>query len=536
MTRRRIVPVYSSKGAPSPGSDDERQRQEHNQQASTTQAEVESSPASEDDRSGGLTPPSPSHHQQELQSSPCESDSPSSPAFIVTPPGPRASPEPPSPDTADPVAPASRRQPVETIGPPGSFEQQPLFPERFATGTRGPPRPSRRRVMSLRSIQREIYWWRQTGFEQRINSRNFHRSYMGYTTEPPGFPIRFTHDDEPTHREWRWQDVIRLYNARLMDQNIVDNAETVYISSLALLKMLRHGRAGVPMEVMGLMLGEFVDDYTVRVVDVFAMPQSGTGVSVEAVDPVFQTKMMDMLRQTGRPETVVGWYHSHPGFGCWLSSVDINTQQSFEQLTPRAVAVVIDPIQSVKGKVVIDAFRLINPQTLMLGQEPRQTTSNVGHLNKPSIQALIHGLNRHYYSIGIGYRKTALEENMLMNLHKTVWTEALTMPDFAQEGEHNHANLAKLVSLAEGYLKRVQEETELSKEQLRTRYVGKVDPKKHIEAVGQELIEDNIVAVSRQMIDKEASVPTLGQGNASAPSNGVNGHGNAAMEVDGEED
>ncbi len=82
--------------------------------------------------------------------------------------------------------------------------------------------------------------------------------------------------------------------------NLIDNSETVYISSLALLKMLRHGRAGVPMEVMGLMLGEFVDDFTVRVVDVFAMPQSGTGVSVEAVDPVFQTKMADMLLQTGR--------------------------------------------------------------------------------------------------------------------------------------------------------------------------------------------------------------------------------------------
>ena len=58
----------------------------------------------------------------------------------------------------------------------------------------------------------------------------------------------------------------------------------------------------MPMEVMGLMLGEFIDDYTVRVIDVFAMPQSGTGVSVEAVDPVFQTKMLDMLRQTGRYE------------------------------------------------------------------------------------------------------------------------------------------------------------------------------------------------------------------------------------------
>ena len=88
------------------------------------------------------------------------------------------------------------------------------------------------------------------------------------------------------------------------------------------------------------------------------------------------------------------------GFVCgsavnsWLSSpvktimlTDIfDILQSFEALNQRAVAVVVDPIQSVKGKVVIDAFRLINPQTMMLGQEPRQTTSNLGHLNKPSIQ------------------------------------------------------------------------------------------------------------------------------------------------------
>src|SRR5690242_19953387 len=230
-----------------------------------------------------------------------------------------------------------------------------------------------------------------------------------------------------------------------------------------------------------------------------------------------------------RQETVVGWYHSHPGFGCWLSSVDINTQQSFEQLTPRAVAVVVDPIQSVKGKVVIDAFRLINPQTLMMGQEPRQTTSNLGHLNKPSIQALIHGLNRHYYSIGIQYRKTGLEENMLMNLHKEVWTEGLELPSsFGGERKKNEDSLKRLVDLADGYEKRVREETELTKEQLKTRYVGKVDPKKHIEDVGQQLIEDNIVAVSRQMIDKEASVAKrIEQSNGHHQENG-------SMEVDEE--
>ncbi|CCJ30128.1 unnamed protein product [Pneumocystis jirovecii] len=259
----------------------------------------------------------------------------------------------------------------------------------------------------------------------------------------------------------------------------IDNSETVYISSLALLKMLKHGRAGVPMEVMGLMLGEFVDDYTIHVVDVFAMPQSGTGVSVEAVDPVFQQKMMEMLKQTGRPNNVVGWYHSHPGFGCWLSSVDINTQQSFEQLTSRAVAVVVDPIQSVKGKVVIDAFRLINPSMLMMGQEPRQTTSNIGHLNKPSIQSLIHGVNRHYYSIAINYRKTALEETMLLNLHKKTWTSGLE-------------SVESMLKLSENYTKRVEEETQMTAAQLKTRYIGKHDPRKHLQNKIEALMGDNI--------------------------------------------
>ena len=58
-----------------------------------------------------------------------------------------------------------------------------------------------------------------------------------------------------------------------------------------------------------------------------------------------------------------------------------------------------------------------------MGQEPRQTTSNVGHINKPSIQALIHGLNRHYYAIAIGYRKNELEQRMLLNLYESKWTK-----------------------------------------------------------------------------------------------------------------
>jgi len=106
---------------------------------------------------------------------------------------------------------------------------------------------------------------------------------------------------------------------------------------------------------------------------------------------------------------------------------------------------------------------------------------------------------------------------MLMNLHKHVWTEALQMEDFRTEGTRTKDRLERLVSLADGYEKRVKEETELTKDQLKTRYVGKLDPKKHLEDVGQQLIEDNIVAVSRQMIDKEA---TMAKKDAPAGANG----------------
>lgn len=231
------------------------------------------------------------------------------------------------------------------------------------------------------------------------------------------------------------------------------------------------------------------------------MPQTGTGVSVEAVDPVFQAKMLDMLKQTGRPEMVVGWYHSHPGFGCWLSGVDINTQQSFEALSERAVAVVVDPIQSVKGKVVIDAFRLINPNMLVLGQEPRQTTSNLGHLQKPSVQALIHGLNRHYYSISINYRKNELEQKMLLNLHKKSWMDGLTLANYKDHSAINETTVAEMLDLAKNYNKALEDEEKMTPEQLAIKNVGKQDPKRHLEEKVDKLMQNNIVQCLGAMLD-----------------------------------
>lgn len=267
-----------------------------------------------------------------------------------------------------------------------------------------------------------------------------------------------------------------------------DTSETIQISSLALLKMMKHGRAGIPLEVMGLMLGVFVDEYNVRVVDVFAMPQSGTGVTVEAVDPVFQTKMMDILKATGRQEAVVGWYHSHPGFGCWLSSTDVSTQSEFEKLCKRAVAVVIDPVQSVKGKVVIDAFRNINNLGL---SEPRITTSNVGFYKQPSFISIVHGLNKSYYSFNITFKKNDLEQRMLLNLNRKTWASNLKIKKKKQED---------ISDLIKKYSKMVAEEREVKKEELELRKVGKVDYRRRIVEKTNEIIEEEVINCFLQSI------------------------------------
>jgi 26S proteasome regulatory subunit N11 len=261
-----------------------------------------------------------------------------------------------------------------------------------------------------------------------------------------------------------------------------DTSETVQISSLALLKMMKHGRAGIPLEVMGLMLGEFIDEYNVKVVDVFAMPQSGTGVTVEAVDPVFQTKMMEILKTTGRHETVVGWYHSHPGFGCWLSSTDVSTQSLFEQICKRAVAVVVDPIQSVKGKVVIDAFR--NISNVAMG-DPRINTSNIGFLKQPSFISLVHGLNKSYYSFNITFKKNDLEERMLLNLNRKTWADNLKIKEPRKES---------ISELVKKYSKMVEDESKIAADDLELKKVGKIDYRRHLSEKCNEIVEEEVIS------------------------------------------
>ena len=295
-----------------------------------------------------------------------------------------------------------------------------------------------------------------------------------------------------------------------IDPKMNDTAEQIYISPLSLLKMLRHGKAGIPLEVMGLMLGDYIDDYTVKCIDVFSMPQSGTETTIESIDEGFQLRMTEMLKQTGRNEIVVGWYHSHPGFGCWLSSIDINTQKTFEQQVPRTVAVVVDPIQSVRGKVVIDAFRTYGGSGLDFGialggvggNDRRQTTSNLGEVRRKkgfSIQQLS---KSEYYSILIGYRKNDLETKMLLNLRKSSWDTGLKLKNSSKKrDEVNIKKIEDINKMTEKYVEWIEGEINKSSKEIYLNSVGKYNPRDHIESTIEELVTDNLNTCLTNMLN-----------------------------------
>jgi proteasome lid subunit RPN8/RPN11 len=130
----------------------------------------------------------------------------------------------------------------------------------------------------------------------------------------------------------------------------------MYLFKTAEEKVRNHALSKVTegTEVMGFLLGEvFVHqgrEYTV-VRDVATTDLEATSVSVR-FDPEGLESLFASLECARFRYVLVGWYHSHPGHGCFLSSTDVATQRCmFDR--PYHTALVVDPVRR-----EIDAFCL----------------------------------------------------------------------------------------------------------------------------------------------------------------------------------
>lgn len=65
-------------------------------------------------------------------------------------------------------------------------------------------------------------------------------------------------------------------------------------------------------------------------------------------------KVSDRILKGELKGNIVGWYHSHPGYGVFMSETDIESQRKLQQFSSEVVALVIDPTSSEVGFFTLD--------------------------------------------------------------------------------------------------------------------------------------------------------------------------------------
>jgi COP9 signalosome complex subunit 5 len=205
--------------------------------------------------------------------------------------------------------------------------------------------------------------------------------------------------------------------------------------------MVMHARSGGSIEVMGLMQGKIAGD-TFIVTDAFRLPVEGTETRVNASDEAneYLVQYLQSCRDNGKMENAVGWYHSHPGYGCWLSGIDVATQMS-QQFQDPFLAVVIDPDRTISsGKVEIGAFR-----TYPEDYKPPHSETSDGYQTIPL--AKIEDFGAHasrYYSLDVSVYKSTLDAHLLELLWNKYWVSTLTSSPLYTNKDYSNKQILDL--------------------------------------------------------------------------------------------
>lgn len=232
--------------------------------------------------------------------------------------------------------------------------------------------------------------------------------------------------------------------------------KNIKISALALLKMVMHARSGGNLEVMGLMLGK-VDGNTMIVMDSFALPVEGTETRVNAQAAAYEymAAYIESAKTVGRLENAIGWYHSHPGYGCWLSGIDVGTQMVSQQFQEPFVAIVIDPTRTISaGRVNLGAFR-----TYPKGYKPPDEGPSE-YQTIPLNKIEDFGVHcKQYYSLDVSYFKSSLDKRLLDMLWNKYWVNTLSSSTLLTNSDYTTQQISdlseKLEQLAESQVGRI---------------------------------------------------------------------------------
>mmetsp|Transcript_17243 Transcript_17243/g.22435 ORF Transcript_17243/g.22435 Transcript_17243/m.22435 type:complete len:336 (-) Transcript_17243:84-1091(-) len=150
-----------------------------------------------------------------------------------------------------------------------------------------------------------------------------------------------------------------------------ERVNRVKIEGLALLKIVKHCHESLPAMVTGSLLGLTDGTGALEITHSFPFPDSkhhnknnsgDDGIAAEDAAGLegheFQLEMMRMLREVNVDNNCVGWYQSMY-LGIYSTSNLLENQLSYQtDLSPNAVVILYDPMQTTNGSMVLKCYRL----------------------------------------------------------------------------------------------------------------------------------------------------------------------------------
>lgn len=123
--------------------------------------------------------------------------------------------------------------------------------------------------------------------------------------------------------------------------------QRLVLSDDLLMDLERHAYSNLEAEVGGMLFGEIVDGNTVIAGSVAATTADAQQISLTFTHDVWED-ILKVGQERFEGKTIVGWYHTHPSFGLFLSEYDQFIQSNFFS-NPGQIALVIDPIAGNMG-------------------------------------------------------------------------------------------------------------------------------------------------------------------------------------------
>lgn len=112
-------------------------------------------------------------------------------------------------------------------------------------------------------------------------------------------------------------------------------------------KIRQHARSSMKAEVCGVLLGKAEEDRTLVEACVAGVNAAQGGAHVTFTQDTWE-HIYKIKDQQYPDMKIVGWYHSHPGFGVFLSEHDLFIQENFFS-SPTQIAWVYDPHTDEEG-------------------------------------------------------------------------------------------------------------------------------------------------------------------------------------------